>query len=124
MEKLRLQKHADVAYQQCLNLDCAATYGVGETLTRCPKCGDLLDIAYEWDRIELPRRLSDFQQMWMRRYEPLRFSGVWRFHELLQYAPADKVVTVGEGQTLLQQADSVGRFVGLKPAVSICSMKE
>ncbi len=109
------KKHGDTAFQKCLNLDCGATYGVGETLTRCPKCGDLLDIGYDWNRIELPRRLSDFQQMWMRRNEPLRFSGVWRFHELLSYAPADKVVTVGEGQTLLQQADSVGRYVGMKP---------
>ncbi len=31
------------------------------------------------------------------------FSGVWRFHELLPYAPAEKVVTVGEGQTLLHK---------------------
>ena len=104
-----------VACQQCINLDCNATYDVGETLTRCPKCGDLLDIVYDWDRVELPKRLSDFQQMWTRRFDPIRFSGVWRFHELLPYAPTEKIVTVGEGQTLLQQADAVGRYVGLKP---------
>lgn len=103
------------AFQRCLNLDCLATYDVGETLTRCPKCGDLLDVTYEWDRVGLPKKLSDFQQMWSRRNEPLRFSGVWRFHELLAFAPQEKVVTVGEGQTLLQQADAVGRYVGLKP---------
>ncbi len=103
------------AFQRCLNLDCLATYDVGETLTRCPKCGDLLDVTYEWERVGLPKKLSDFQQMWSRRNEPLRFSGVWRFHELLAFAPQEKVVTVGEGQTLLQQADAVGRYVGLKP---------
>ncbi len=103
------------AFQRCMNLDCLATYDVGETLTRCPKCGDLLDVTYEWDRVGLPKKLSDFQQMWSRRNEPLRFSGVWRFHELLAFAPQEKVVTVGEGQTLLQQADAVGRYVGLKP---------
>jgi threonine synthase len=75
----------------------------------------LLDVTYEWDRVGLPKKLSDFQQMWSRRNEPLRFSGVWRFHELLAFAPQEKVVTVGEGQTLLQQADAVGRYVGLKP---------
>jgi len=103
------------AFQRCLNLDCLATYDVGDTLTRCPKCGDLLDVTYEWDRVGLPKKLSDFQQMWSRRNEPLRFSGVWRFHELLAFAPQEKVVTVGEGQTLLQQADAVGRYVGMKP---------
>ncbi|MFN9914199.1 MAG: threonine synthase, partial [Pirellulaceae bacterium] len=70
---------------------------------------------YDWERLTIPKRLSDFQQMWSRRHEPLRFSGVWRFHELLPYAPPEKVVTVGEGQTLLQQADSVARYVGVKP---------
>jgi len=103
------------AFQRCLNLDCLATYDVGQTLTRCPACGDLLDVTYEWDRVGLPKKLSDFQQMWSRRNEPLRFSGVWRFHELLSFAPQDKVVTVGEGQTLLQQANAVARYVGLKP---------
>ncbi len=52
--------------------------------------------------------------MWTRRHEPSRFSGVWRFHELLPFAPIDQVVTVGEGQTLLQQADSVAPYVGVK----------
>jgi len=74
-----------------------------------------LDVEYEWDRINVPKKLSDFEQMWTRRHEPLRFSGVWRFHELLPFAPADKVVTVGEGQTLLQQANQVARYVGVKP---------
>ena len=51
--------------------------------------------------------------MWSRRHEPLRFSGVWRFHELLPFANPAAVVTVGEGQTLLQQADGVAKYVGL-----------
>ncbi len=38
---------------------------------------------------------------------------MWRFHELLPFAPPDKVVTVGEGQTLLQRADAVGEYVGM-----------
>ncbi len=50
-----------------------------------------------------------------RRYDPLNFSGVWRFRELLPFAPPELVVTIGEGQTLLQCADKVGRYVGLSP---------
>jgi threonine synthase len=104
-----------LSYQQCINLDCRATFDVQQILTRCPQCGDLLDVTYDWERLTIPKRLADFQQMWSRRHEPLRFSGVWRFHELLPYAPPEKVVTVGEGQTLLQQADAVARYVGVKP---------
>ena len=106
---------SDLAFQRCLNVDCGATYGIEEVHTSCVQCGDLLDVAYHWDRIQVPKRLSDFQQMWTRRNEPLRFSGVWRFHELLPFAPQDRVITVGEGQTLLQQANSVAKFVGIRP---------
>ncbi|MCA9122678.1 MAG: threonine synthase [Planctomycetales bacterium] len=75
----------------------------------------MLDVVYDWNRVKPPTKLSDFEQMWMRRHEPLRFSGVWRFHELLPFADAQDVVTVGEGQTLLQQADSVAKYVGVNP---------
>ena len=46
---------------------------------------------------------------------PLAFSGVWRFRELLPFAPPEMVVTIGEGQTLLQNATVVAKYVGLKP---------
>ncbi|MCA9203171.1 MAG: pyridoxal-phosphate dependent enzyme, partial [Planctomycetales bacterium] len=73
----------------------------------------MLDVRYDWDRAQPPRSLRHFEEMWSRRHEPLRFSGVWRFHELLPFAKPETVVTVGEGQTLLQQADSVAEFVGV-----------
>jgi threonine synthase len=79
----------------------------------CPKCGESLDVDYDWDRLTPPRKLSDFEQYWGQRHDPLCFSGVWRFHRLLPFAATKYVVTVGEGQTLLQKADSLRRFVGL-----------
>lgn len=102
-----------VAFQKCLNPLCGGGFDVAEVKTACDHCGDLLDVEYDWSRIPVPTRLSDFEQMWSQRHEQLRFSGVWRFHELLSFAPPEKVVTVGEGQTLLQQADRVGSFVGM-----------
>jgi threonine synthase len=73
----------------------------------------LLDVVYDWDRARVPSSLLDFEKMWARRSERLRFSGVWRFWELLPFAPPDQVVTIGEGQTILQQADGVAPYVGL-----------
>ena len=81
----------------------------------CPRCGDLLDVQYDWSRLPVPTHIADFERRWSERHERLRFSGVWRFHELLPFAAPEKVVTVGEGQTLLQQADAVGTYVGLNP---------
>jgi len=101
--------------QRCLNADCAATCGVDETHFDCPRCGDLLDVCYDWRRAKLPRSLGDFQHKWSARNEPLAFSGVWRFRDLLPFAPPQHVVTIGEGQTILQRADAVGKFVGLAP---------
>jgi threonine synthase len=88
---------------------------VDQAAFACPNCGDLLDVVYDWDRLPVPRSLRDFEAKWSDRLDPLAFSGVWRFRELLPFAPADQVVTIGEGQTLLQTADQVGRFVGMDP---------
>ena len=104
---------AAFAFQQCIKPACGFTCGTEEVRTACPKCGDLLDVIYDWDRARPPKSLRFFEDQWSRRNEPLRFSGIYRFHELLPFATPDSVVTVGEGQTLLQQSDSVGQYVGL-----------
>lgn len=105
----------DLAFQRCISPACAATYGIGEVRIECPACGSLLDVVYDWDRLQPPASWQFFEQKWSRRHEPLCFSGVWRFHELLPFAPAAQVVTVGEGQTLLHASTGVGKYVGMQP---------
>jgi threonine synthase len=83
--------------------------------TACGKCGALLDVAYEWDKLNVPKSLRAFEAKWGRRSDPHCFSGVWRFHELLPFAPVEKCVTVGEGQTLLHASEGVGHYVGVQP---------
>jgi threonine synthase len=74
-----------------------------------------VDVAYDWDRLRPPTSLRAFAAKWIDRTDPLAFSGVWRFRELLPFAPPDALVTAGEGQTLLQRADRVAGYVGLRP---------
>ena len=105
----------DLAYQRCINPACGATLAIDEARFGCPECGEGLDVVYDWDRLPVPRRLADFEAKWAERNEPLNFSGVWRFRELLPFAPAAKVVTIGEGQTLLQASDKVGKYIGVDP---------
>jgi threonine synthase len=105
----------DAAFQRCIAPSCQATYAVDDVRVACPQCGSLLDVAYDWQRLQPPRSFRVFEDKWSRRRDPLCHSGVWRFHELLPFAPADKVVTIGEGQTLLQPSDPVARYVGLAP---------
>lgn len=104
-----------MAFQKCIAPGCGATYGIDEVRVSCGDCGNLLDIAYDWSRLSPPTSWGHFEAKWSRRHEPLDFSGVWRFRELLPFAPPEQIVTIGEGQTLLQTADGVAKYVGLKP---------
>ena len=77
----------DLAFQKCISPRCGATYGIDEVRVECSVCGNLLDVVYDWDRAKPPTTLKWFEQKWLRRHEPLCFSGVWRFYELLPFAP-------------------------------------
>ncbi len=105
----------ELVFQQCLNPQCSGTASLADTAFRCARCGGLLDVAYDWDRLPIPKTLKHFEGKWANRTNPLDFSGVWRFRELLPFAPDDAIITVGEGQTLCQRADAVAAYAGLKP---------
>jgi threonine synthase len=106
---------SDAVFQKCINPACGGTASIDDTSFVCPKCGGLLDVAYDWNRLPPPRSLRDFESKWADRSNPLNFSGIWRFRQLLPFAPDDKIMTIGEGQTILQKADIVAQYVGLNP---------
>jgi threonine synthase len=110
----------DRAYQLCINPECAATYAVDEVKVACTKCGSLLDVKYDWDRLPVPKSLSYFEHRWATKGSEvggrLDFSGVWRFRELMPFFRREQdVVSIGEGRTVLQQADLLARQMGIKP---------
>src|SRR5215470_7669816 len=105
----------NTVFQRCIRPACAATSAVDDTSFVCPRCGGLMDVAYDWDRLAPPKSLRAFEAKWAERADPLSFSGVWRFRELLPFAPREKVLTIGEGQTILQKADAVAKYVGSDP---------
>jgi threonine synthase len=87
---------------------------VDEVRVACEVCGSLLDVVYDWNRLKPPDSFDFFERKWARRFDPLALSGVWRFYELLPFARREQVVTIGEGQTLLQPSAGVGKYVGLR----------
>jgi len=105
----------DVAFQKCINPACGAQFDCGQAFFKCPQCGDLLDAQYDWDRVPVPGTLGEFGKRWASRDKPLDFSGVWRFRELLDFCPDEHKVTIGEGQTLLQQNCAIAEQIGMKP---------
>jgi threonine synthase len=110
---------SDKAYQVCINPDCRATFSLTEVLFACPRCKAMLDVAYDWDRLAVPSSLCFFEPRWSTKghgtQARLDFSGVWRFRELLPFAPHDKIVSVGEGRTLLEENTRLATQVGMKP---------
>jgi threonine synthase len=120
-----------IARQQCINPDCRAAYPVTDILTACPACHELLDVAYDFDAA-FPKADRSFD-LFERRGSTvgprvaagqpgttdamLDFSGVWRFRELLPFwmhasNGSSDIVTLGEGRTNLQQADTLAKHLG------------
>lgn len=117
-----------IARQQCLNAACGATYPVTEVRTGCAACGELLDVVYDWpkDYLGLGGGFGTFSARGgavAKRSAPglmptneaaLDYSGVWRFRELLPfYEDASRIVTIGEGRTILQRADHLACDIGM-----------
>src|SRR5688500_18925409 len=107
------------AFQQCINPACRRTFGIEEVHVPCPKCSSLLDIEYNWDRLPVPKSLSFFEHRWATKGTGtegrLDFSGVWRFRELMPfYRTEDDIVSIGEGRTMLQQADLLAKQMNMK----------
>jgi len=105
---------SDAAFQKCINPDCAAEFDCSQALFKCPQCGQLLDTQYNWDKIAVPDKLSGFGRRWASRNNRLDFSGVWRFRELLNFCADEKKVTIGEGQTILQQNCAIAELLGMQ----------
>lgn len=113
-----------MAFQRCINAACAARFSITDVLVGCPKCGELLDVAYQW-----PKGMIKGWEQFARRdltqgpragaglfpatASALDFSGVWRFRELLPfYQDERQIVTIGEGKTNLQRADQLAKRLG------------
>src|SRR5258708_25390901 len=111
---------SEAAFQQCMNPACAANYDISEVLVSCAKCGSLLDIRYDWKQLPRLKSLRYFEHRWSTKGSEAEgradFSGVWRFRELLPfYRTEEDIVSIGEGRTVLQQADLLARQMGIKP---------
>jgi threonine synthase len=79
----------------------------------------LLDIAYDWASLPIPKSLAPFtaRRGSKGHHHEARSngSGVWRFRELLPPFSPDQCVTLGEGRTHLQRADELAAHLGADP---------
>ncbi|MBI2818011.1 MAG: threonine synthase [Acidobacteria bacterium] len=98
---------------QCLDKKCGATYPVHDLANECTACGNLLDVRYEWPKID-PAALK---QTWLSRKmsrDQGDLSGVWRFREIIPFLRSDEsIVTLREGNTPLLESRKAGAYAGV-----------
>jgi len=96
---------------------CHGTHPLDEPLYRCPKCGDLLEVAHDMDALKT-RSAAAWMRLFDDRYKRTTWpygSAVWGKKEWV--APSvrdDMVVSMDEGGTNLFWADRFGRELGLQ----------
>ncbi len=92
-------------------IQCGATYDLHQRILACEKCGDLLEIV-----VEVKQSPDELKALWRERRmsnDPRDLSGVWRFREFLP-AGYERVVTMGEGNCPLVQAQRSAEWAGLR----------
>jgi len=92
-----------VTHQECIN--CKTTYGIDEIVYFCKKCGDILEIKFDFKELAQTLKDSDWKT------KPL---SVWRYRDFMPIHEATKVVTLSEGGTGLHRSERLGAELGLK----------
>jgi threonine synthase len=100
------------AFLQCIEHGCERRYPLDAKEHQCPACGGLLDVQYDFSRIDA-RSLCDLWQQRKTSSAIIDQSGVWRFRELLPFVPAGaEVISLSEGRTPLIEVNRTGEWAG------------
>jgi len=92
-----------MAHQECIN--CGSKYAVDEIAYFCKKCGDLLEIKYDYDVLARAIGKSDWEKV------PL---SVWRYKDFMPIHDFSKIVSLNEGGTGLHPCTRLGKQLGIR----------
>jgi len=92
-----------MTYQACIA--CGEKYGADEIVYSCKRCGDLLEVKYDYDIIEAKLKKSNWQSM------PL---SVWRYIDFMPIRDSSKIVSLNEGGTGLHSCHRLANLLGVK----------
>ncbi|MBV6433637.1 MAG: hypothetical protein IANPNBLG_03828 [Bryobacteraceae bacterium] len=98
----------------CFESACRARYAITDVLYNCPKCGGLLEAAYEGPTPDAGQLKKTWRERRMNN-APLDQSGVWRYREFFPFLDEYRhVVTLREGNTPVLDAPAAASYGGLK----------
>ncbi|MEM3641596.1 MAG: threonine synthase [Candidatus Bathyarchaeia archaeon] len=89
--------------QTCIS--CGEKYDIDEVVYSCKRCGDLLQIEYNYEFLEEKLKKSNWQNL------PL---SVWRYKDFMPIRDLSKIVSLNEGGTGLHQCHRLAHILGLK----------
>jgi len=89
--------------QTCIG--CGEKYGVDEVVYSCKRCGDLLEVEYDYDLLEAKLKKSNWQSL------PL---SVWRYKDFMPIRDPSKIVSLNEGGTGLHSCQRLANLLGVK----------
>jgi threonine synthase len=92
-----------MTHQECIN--CGSKYAVDEIIYFCKKCGDLLEIKYDYAELAKALEKSDWEKV------PL---SVWRYRDFMPVNDFSKIVSLNEGGTGLHQCLRLGKQLGIR----------
>ena len=92
-----------MTHQECIN--CGSKYAVDEIAYFCKKCGDLLEIKYDYGELARTLRKSEWKKA------PL---SVWRYKDFMPINDFSKIVSLNEGGTGLHSCQRLGKHLGVR----------
>lgn len=91
-----------MTHQECIN--CGSKYATDEIVYFCRKCGDLLEVKYDFEELSRKLEKSDWRNV------PL---SVWRYKDFMPIGDISKIVSLNEGGTGLHSCHKLGKQLGL-----------
>jgi threonine synthase len=91
-----------MSYQECIN--CHEKYGIDEIVYFCKKCGDILEIKINMEKIVETVKNKNYMKTTL---------SVWRYREFMPIHETTNVVTLNEGGTGLHRSERLGEALGL-----------
>jgi len=92
-----------MVHQECI--ECGKKYDINEIVYFCTKCGDLLEIKYDYNVINKAISKSNWQNV------PL---SVWRYRDFMPVQDFSKIVSLNEGGTGFHSSKRLSKILGIR----------
>jgi len=92
----------NMTHQECIN--CGTKYDINDIVYFCRKCGDILEVKYDFAELSQKLDKSDWRNV------PL---SVWRYKDFMPIEDVSKIVSLNEGGTGLHSCHKLGKKLGL-----------